>query len=497
MSKKIVIRIVIAVVILAVLIGGVLYVASNETLKNQLLSDLGLAPPEVVGLELSGFIEAKEIEVAAEMGGRIVEITVDEGDEVHEGDVLIRLDDSILQAQLNAARAQKEVAEAQLEQVLAGVRPEVIAQAEAGLAAAEAARDGARQAWLDARAMLENPQDINLQIAAANTQTQLAEAQVMAAQHQVNAAQYADDAYHSAVEDLNTAWDEQIRDLLLENLLWEVEGAPPPSNIFEVIAELHSPPPQPIYYTEENVDRFKPEIPLEGQLTGLYAVQARIGLEQARAGLEGAQQQLGQLYAIRSHPQAYQRQVDAAYSRYQQAIAAVGQARASLEALQAGATEEEIAAVEALVEQAQAAIDTLATQIEKMTITAPADGVVLERVVHPGELAVPGVTLLALADLDEVTLTVYVPEPQLDTVSLGQRVSVSVDSAPDRDFEGRIINIADEAEFTPRGVQTQEERVNLVFAVKIRIPNPQHILKPGMPADAILIEPEPNQEGED
>jgi multidrug resistance efflux pump len=111
---------------------------------------------------------------------------------------------------------------------------------------------------------------------------------------------------------------------------------------------------------------------------------------------------------------------------------------------------------------------------------------VLETIGHVGELAAPGIALITLADLDQVTLTVYVPENRLGYIQIGQAVEVAVDSFPDRVFVGRVTRIANEAEFTPRNVQTEEERVNMVFAVEVSIPNPDHALKPGMPADAVI-----------
>jgi multidrug resistance efflux pump len=91
-----------------------------------------------------------------------------------------------------------------------------------------------------------------------------------------------------------------------------------------------------------------------------------------------------------------------------------------------------------------------------------------------------------LANLDEVTLVIYIPENRIGQIQIGQPVEVSVDSFPGEVFTGRVATIAGEAEFTPRNVQTQEERVNLVFAVKVVIPNPDYALKPGMPADVVI-----------
>jgi multidrug resistance efflux pump len=125
-------------------------------------------------------------------------------------------------------------------------------------------------------------------------------------------------------------------------------------------------------------------------------------------------------------------------------------------------------------------------QISKLRLLAPRDGIVTERVADPGELAAPGATLLTLANLDQVTLTVYVPDMQMGRVHLGQEADVSVDAYPGETFKGTVTYIAAQAEFTPKNVQTKEERANLVFAVKITLANADHRLKPGMPADATL-----------
>lgn len=116
-------------------------------------------------------------------------------------------------------------------------------------------------------------------------------------------------------------------------------------------------------------------------------------------------------------------------------------------------------------------------------ITAPIDGVVLERLYEPGELAAPGVTLMVIANLNDLTLKVYVPENRYGQVSLGQTYSVTVDSFPGRTFDGTVTHIADQAEFTPRNVQTVEGRQSTVFAVTLALAPSDGKLKPGMPAD--------------
>lgn len=116
-------------------------------------------------------------------------------------------------------------------------------------------------------------------------------------------------------------------------------------------------------------------------------------------------------------------------------------------------------------------------------ITSPINGTVLERLIEPGEIAAPGGTLLVVADLNGLTLTVYVPEDQYGKISLGQTYPVSVDSFPGETFGGKVIHIADQAEFTPRNVQTVEGRKTTVFAIKLDLAGSGGKLKPGMPAD--------------
>lgn len=135
-------------------------------------------------------------------------------------------------------------------------------------------------------------------------------------------------------------------------------------------------------------------------------------------------------------------------------------------------------------EVAAAALDTARSQFNERLINAPLSGTVLVRAVEKGELAIVGSAIVTLADLSEVHLTVYLAEKDVGKVNLGEEVAVFVDSYPDEQFTGRVSYISDKAEFTPKVIQTKEERVTQVFAIKIRIANPQNKLKPGMPADA-------------
>jgi HlyD family secretion protein len=116
-------------------------------------------------------------------------------------------------------------------------------------------------------------------------------------------------------------------------------------------------------------------------------------------------------------------------------------------------------------------------------ITSPIDGVVLQRLIEPGEIASPGATLITVSNLNELTLTVYVPEDRYGQIYLGQVYPVTVDSFPYETFNGTVAHISDQAEFTPRNVQTTNSRKATVFAIRLDLEPSGGALKPGMPAD--------------
>ena len=197
-----------------------------------------------------------------------------------------------------------------------------------------------------------------------------------------------------------------------------------------------------------------------------------LALQQATSHYNAA---LAAFNDARSHPTSAE--LAAAQAQVQQAQAALDRLTPTADA---------IAVASAQVKQAQAALAVLRVQAANLTITSPTDGIVAQRVAHVGELATPGGALLTITQLDPVQLTIYVPETRLGQIKLGDQIGVQVDSFPNKVFTGKVIFIAPQAEFTPRNVQTKDERVNTVFAVKLQLANPDSALKPGMPADATL-----------
>lgn len=493
-----------ALILLVGMIAGVAWYAQThpgwqEQLQGwfqQVTTRMGWSTEEEPNeLVVSGFIEADEALVRSEVGGRIVHLGADEGDEVEEGQIVVQLDDSLLQAKIKKAEADLALAEANLAQIKAGARRETLAHAQAVLDQAKVARDMARIAWDDAQAIQQNPQELELTILAAQNQLETLKSQQLQAEAMARSAQ--------AARDLA---DETVR--LLEEFEprteWVLAGS---FAIGDLPPDIPLPPGAGD--GEYRIKGYK--VVIKNGIVSLYVRAAlRVpvdlldraryeqamatyqswlawsGLTQAQTARRGAADYLAELSRQRANPLTLKAQADAAKAQYDIASSAVEVAQAQVEALKMGATPEQIAAVQAQVEAARAALQTLQVQGRKMQLRAPISGWVLERPVHVGEVAVPGAPLMTIADLDQLSLTVYVPEDWLGWIQIGQSVPVTVDAYPNRTFTGTVVSISNRAEFTPKNVQTRQERVNMVFAVEIRLTNPDHALKPGMPADAVL-----------
>jgi len=175
--------------------------------------------------------------------------------------------------------------------------------------------------------------------------------------------------------------------------------------------------------------------------------------------------------------------IQSAQSRLAGVQAQLRAALAQYELLAAGPSHEQIAAADAAVAQAEAALKLLDAQTDQLVARAPSDGTVLVRNVHVGEVVSPGASAVVLGKLQTLQLAVYLPEDTYGHVKLGQRARVRVDSYPSVVFTGTVAHIADQAEFTPRNVQTVEGRRATVYAIELDVPNPDGKLKPGMPAD--------------
>jgi multidrug efflux pump subunit AcrA (membrane-fusion protein) len=491
-------------------------------------------------LEASGMIETVEVGVAPELNGRIAAMFVNKGDTVAVGDPLFRLEDDLLAAQrqqtvtaletakanVALAQAAKETAAAALESAHTAVRAAQanvesahatvaaargqLQMAQAGVAAAETAYQmavaAARQAELPSRVAAwdqDQPNEFetppwyfqNGETLAAS-EAEIAAAEAALASEQTNYTAVMTDPRFQDLLDAEARLAEAQTAFLVADELRGRDIAPSddePINAYvqdlvdTAVAELEA--------AQLNYDQLlsnqtatevleararlavaqeRYEIALDHHnllLTGqdsLPVQAAAIGIEQAEAAVMAAE--AGVALA--------ESQVALAEIGVNQAEAAIGQVNATIAQADAGVRQAESGQA-----QAEAALALIDLQMEKLMVHTAVDGVVLTRNVEPGELIQPGMTALTIGQLDSLTVTVYIPENQYGQISLGQKATLMVDSFPNETFTAVVAHIADQAEFTPRNVQTSEERQTTVYAVELAVTNAGAQLKPGMPAD--------------
>lgn len=434
--KKARIPIIVILVIGIVAAGGWYYYSRNK------------ATATTGPLSASGTVETTEISIAPEIAGKILQVNVDEGDTVKKGDVLFSLDNTLLQAQRNVAAAARNTAQAALE---------------SAQSSSDIAIQAASQQLLQAQ---KASKDLNESADQARAQAQLALAQ---AQQAVTDRQHDRDilnvsrgdngnadaawaAYYIAVDAYNKALD---RFNSIQNFdMTKPANAAVQATLVSALQNMQQKKRIVDWYT--------------GSPSANDVAQADAKITIAKANLVDAQRTFDRL---QNGPDP---------DTLALAQANVQTAQVQLEAAQAKTAVNQAAEA---VKQADANIALIDAQIAKTTITSPVDSVVLNRPGEPGSIVNAGGTVLTLGRLDELTITVYVPEDRLGEVALGQSANVTVDSFPGEAFTATVTFISDQAEFTPRNVQTVEGRQNTVFAVKLKLDDTSGKLKPGMPAD--------------
>jgi HlyD family secretion protein len=410
-------------------------------------------------LDASGTVEAVEVIIAPELSGRVQEVLVEQGDPIAAGDLVLRLDDSLLQAQRQRSIAALEAARKNLVVSQAGLE-----LAQSALHAAEVSRDAA-QASAEAELMVAQRALDELY---ENNDVAKAEAQraIAAAERVVRDAQYLWDNYTLPSTQKNLTASEGISMTLqlLDRARTRFEPYKYEDSGNETRKEL-----------KEDLDEAQSDYD-----TAVRRMELEMGLQQAQAHLDKAKRDAQKL-AEGPNPDdvaALEARIQAILAVPKQAQAAVEQADVAMD--QAG---DRVDQAQGAVEQAQAEVDWIDVQIEKLVVYAPNSGVVIARNVEPGEVVQAGAPLLRIGNLDQLTITVYIPEDLYGQIKLGQQARVMVDSFPGETFTGTVTHIADKAEFTPRNVQTVEGRKSTVFAIELSIDNTDGKLKPGMPAD--------------
>jgi multidrug resistance efflux pump len=353
----------------------------------------GLAQLNSGELVFSGTVETREIRVGSKVGGRVAAVLVEEGDEVKEGEALVRLEAGELEAQREQAQARIDQQQARLTKLLNGSRPEELAQARAAAESARANFEAVRN-W---------PREE--EIATARSAVAAADADVKSAE-----------ASFARTLRLRETGD--------------------------------------ISQQEFDVAKFR--------------------LENLKARKAGEQKRLDLLLNG-----SRKEDVKAAEERYRQA-------QENERLISAGPRKEEIADARAQLAEAKARLDQIQVQISEGEVKSPALSIVEVLSIRPGDLLVPNQTIARLLEKDQIFVRVYIPEPKLGLIKTGQEAKVKIDTYPDRIFSGIVEQINSQAEFTPRNVQSRDERSHQVFGVKVRIENKEGKIKPGMAAEVYL-----------
>ncbi len=438
---------VIILLALVILVGGYLIIK-------------GLSDKQSGALAASGTIEAVEVTISPEIGGKVIEVFVEEGDIVLEGNLFFRMDDTLLQAQRSIAAANLDVANAAAE---TAKRAQETAAANYNLALDAARIESAAARTSDWRAA--NPTGYTLPGGYFSQNEE-----IVAATAEVDAACSARDAAQIALNDLvadpanadfiaaETRLANARASLLVAQDVLTRANLSTSADLRDAAQTAYDDAKAELDDSQAAYD----DLTGTGEAEAIVTARAELSVAEERC--QAAQDRLLALQIGIDSPK-----VAAAQAVLNQAVEAAQQAGKA-------------------IAQANANLALIDAQIAKLTIAAPSDGVILTRLIQPGEVIPAGSSAIKLGCLDDLTITVFVPEDRYGELSLGQSASVSVDSFPGETFNAAIVHISDQAEFTPRNVQTVEGRSSTVYAIKLQVQDPDGKLKPGMPADVTFSE---------
>ncbi len=425
------------------------------------LSGCGLLEKDAANTEItaSGTISADRIVVSPQVSGEITEIFIKEGDNIQPKQELFQLDDEILKAQYDQALAAVDQAEVGIEAAKS--------QLEAAKVQYERAEQGARLMYLQS---LQNktplwsqsvPEEFNQpnwyyqrgeSVTGAQTEVKKAKRNLEIEQANLeNIQNKASNDDFMAVE--QTLTQARARFLVADQTLSQAQFAQD-NDVLEEMAQKD--------YDAALADLETAQRDYERMITSAAAsevLEARAKVAVAAARVQNAENYLDSLSTLDNSLDVRAAETAMVSAESQVKLAEAGKA------------------------QALAALNLLQIQLNKSIVSSPVEGTVMNINNKVGELVGAGSSVVHLAKLDVVNLTVYVPEDVYGRIPVGQKVTISVDSYPGETFYGEVIYISDEAEFTPRNVQTVEGRKATVYGVKIEILNKEHKLKPGMPAD--------------
>lgn len=465
-------------IILIIVVGGYYAVRSLQGNDNGALT-------------ASGSIEATTVNVSPETAGKVKEVLAEEGQPVKMGDPVLILDDSLLAAQRRVAQSGVDSAHSAL---LTAQSANELAQAQydAALTAARAQEGGQRLADWSKR----TPNWFEQPLWYFSKDEQLAAAQIEV-DASLQALQDAQANVESVVKDLNNA-DFIAAETRLSNARMSYTIARALRDHAKITGGKVSPEDLGLYMPADRIpDFYRAKIAIAHDLSGESDIVSAANdvFDSAEAELNDAEKAYKELLTTEAAQRVREARaaLSVAQERYDVALDTLTrlqtgeyspQVKIASMALEQSKTA--LQQAESAIQQAESNLSLLETQMTKLTIYAPMDGSILTRNAEPGEFVQPGAVAFAMADLNNITITVFVPEDRYGQISLGQQAQVTVDSFPGETFTAEVIHISDQAEFTPRNVQTVEGRSSTVYAIKLKVTDSQGKLKIGMPADVMF-----------
>lgn len=399
-------------------------------------------------LEASGTFSARTVNIAPQIGGEVVSINVEEGQQVKAGDELFRLDNSLLKAQRQQAEAAVQLSEAalntaqiQYDLALNAVRMQDRENRVTGWGKSQPDEFDLPVWYFDQEEKLASA-NVEIQAAKENLEKEKANLEKV----------LTDAASQEFLDAEKRVADAQAAFLIADQVLTQAKNAQDNDDLEDYAQEIYNAAKIELEAAQNDYDR-------------LLTTKAAEDVLEARARVKVAQE------------------------RFDRALDYYNSLLTGDQSLQVKAAEAGVQQAEAALAQTQAALAVIDLQLKKTVVTAPMNGIVLTRNVEIGETLAPGGVVMTIGQLQELELVVYIAETEYGKVHLGDQVSISVDSFPGETFTGSVVHISDQAEFTPRNVQTVEGRRATVYAVKLSVPNPELKLKPGMPADVTFIAP--------
>jgi len=412
------------------------------------------AQPQIAG---SGTIENIQVDVAPKVSGRIQALLVQDGDPVKAGQPIAQIEKADAQLALAQAKATLDAAKARLQLAQASYALQRdVNQSQVGEAQAVVAASAARVPQSEKLAGIQ-ASTVSAQVDAATAHLRSASAALETARATLAGAS-ADVVTAQAAEQLAQANFKRSHELYAQGAISAQQNDERATELRTTRAELAA-------------------AVAHRSAAAKQVAAAEAALREAHADLD---------LAIASQQTVAVKQLDIAASSAQlaQSKAALAGAQAQSHALDQRRAD--VAQANADVEQAQVAVAIAQRQLDETTLYAPFDGVVLSHSAEVGDLVVPQTTVMTVADVAHPYLDLYVSETDLARVKVGQPVDVRIDGAPNRIFHGQVTSIRTTAEFTPSNVQTKEQRAELVFRVRIDLPNPDGTLKAGIPADGVI-----------